>query len=241
MKGRIRIEERLLRCPWAVPARVTPLAPLTKGPGPEQYTSVSLSTDGQCQSPGQVVSSTSHSDTTKKRKQPGVNTSAAPPIQSAASNSRPQGPAGDGAYETSKAKDVGMAFAEPRRCAASVAEPTLNRIFQHMREFRIIRCKTCAYAVVPEQMDGHLKDHHKEISASIRRQIVRGCNEYGRSGASKRRCSVPTCPPPPPFKDSPSMMTGFGVNGKMRGRINVSMSAARAGVFKSTAEISTNG
>jgi Orsellinic acid/F9775 biosynthesis cluster protein D len=47
-----------------------------------------------------------------------------------------------------------------------------NRIFQHLREFRIIQCKTCAYAVVPDQMNGHLRDHHKEISASTRQQIV---------------------------------------------------------------------
>ena len=56
--------------------------------------------------------------------------------------------------------------------AASVAGLTPNRIFQHMGEFRIIRCKTWAYAVVPDQMDRHLKDHHKEIAASIRREIV---------------------------------------------------------------------
>lgn len=114
--------------PWALPARVTPLAPLTKGPGPGQCVSVSLSTDGQCQSPGQVVSSTSHSDTTKKREQPEVGTSAAPPTQSAASNSRPQGPTGDERMRPAKAKDVAVALAEPRWCSIGCrADPRCSR------------------------------------------------------------------------------------------------------------------
>ena len=45
-------------------------------------------------------------------------------------------------------------------------------LFNLGQEFRIIRWKTYVYTVVPDQMDGYLKGHHKEISVSVRRQIV---------------------------------------------------------------------
>jgi hypothetical protein len=98
------------------------LAPLTNGPG--QCASVSMSTDGRCQSPGQVVSSTSHSDMTKERSSPGE-----VPVQHRLHRARSpipdrRGPAG-GEREASKAKDVAVAWAEPRWCSiGGRADPT---------------------------------------------------------------------------------------------------------------------
>lgn len=46
-------------------------------------------------------------------------------------------------------------------------------VFEHLSQYRIIRCKRCRYAVVPKQVERHVKDHHPHINAAQRRQIGR--------------------------------------------------------------------
>lgn len=55
-----------------------------------------------------------------------------------------------------------------RKTAASAFE----RLFIHHVEYRIVRCISCRYAVVPCQLRRHLKDHHSEIKPSERLKIT---------------------------------------------------------------------
>ena len=45
-------------------------------------------------------------------------------------------------------------------------------IFQHMQRYKIIVCKTCAFAVVPQQIDRHLREHHPQVDKEKRSRIV---------------------------------------------------------------------
>ena len=45
-------------------------------------------------------------------------------------------------------------------------------IFQHMQRYKIIVCKRCAFAVVPQQFDRHLREHHPQIDKQNRSRIV---------------------------------------------------------------------
>jgi hypothetical protein len=45
--------------------------------------------------------------------------------------------------------------------------------FEHLTQYRIIRCKSCRYAVVPEQVERHMKDHHPQVVPARRREISR--------------------------------------------------------------------
>ena len=45
-------------------------------------------------------------------------------------------------------------------------------IFQHMQRYKISECKRCAFAVVPQQFDRHLREHHPQIDKQNRSRIV---------------------------------------------------------------------
>ena len=45
-------------------------------------------------------------------------------------------------------------------------------IFQHMQRYKIIVCKTCAFAVVPQQIDRHLREHHPQVDKQKRSRIA---------------------------------------------------------------------
>ena len=45
-------------------------------------------------------------------------------------------------------------------------------IFQHMQTYKIIVCKRCVFAVVPQQIDRHLREHHPQIDKQNRSRIV---------------------------------------------------------------------
>ena len=45
-------------------------------------------------------------------------------------------------------------------------------IFQHMQQYKIIVCKTCAFAVVPQQIDRHLREHHPQVDKQKRSRIA---------------------------------------------------------------------
>ena len=47
-----------------------------------------------------------------------------------------------------------------------------NRIFEHRQEYRIIICKTCGFAVVPQQTASHLKKHHPVFTPTVRKTII---------------------------------------------------------------------
>jgi hypothetical protein len=44
--------------------------------------------------------------------------------------------------------------------------------FHHLDEFRLLVCKACRYAVLRPQLNRHLGDHHKDLSAAHRRAII---------------------------------------------------------------------
>jgi putative NADH-flavin reductase len=47
-----------------------------------------------------------------------------------------------------------------------------HSIFEHLPQFKILRCKSCQYAVVPAQVERHIKDHYLQITAIVRRTIA---------------------------------------------------------------------
>ena len=47
-------------------------------------------------------------------------------------------------------------------------------IFQHMQQYKIIIYKTCAFAVVPQQIDRHLREHHPQMDKHTRRIVATG-------------------------------------------------------------------
>ena len=51
-----------------------------------------------------------------------------------------------------------------------------NRIFTHKPEFKIIICKACRHAVVPQQIQRHLKDNHPRVQPNKRREIANHTN-----------------------------------------------------------------
>jgi len=46
-----------------------------------------------------------------------------------------------------------------------------DKIFEHLTHYRIIRCKSCKYAVVPAQIERHVKDHHPQVVPARRKTI----------------------------------------------------------------------
>ena len=47
-----------------------------------------------------------------------------------------------------------------------------EKLFQHLPEYQVIVCKRCQFAVVPAQVDSHVRSHHKTIPKSERQSIV---------------------------------------------------------------------
>ena len=45
-------------------------------------------------------------------------------------------------------------------------------IFSHMQQYKIIVCKACAFAVVPQQIDRHLREHHPQVDKEKRSRIA---------------------------------------------------------------------
>jgi hypothetical protein len=45
-------------------------------------------------------------------------------------------------------------------------------IFQHMQRYKIVVCKTCAFAVIPQQIDRHLREHHPQVDKQKRSRIA---------------------------------------------------------------------
>lgn len=50
-------------------------------------------------------------------------------------------------------------------------------IFQHIQQYKIIVCRGCAFAVVPQQIDRHLREHHPQVDKQKRSRIA----ETGRA------------------------------------------------------------
>lgn len=48
----------------------------------------------------------------------------------------------------------------------------LQELFIHRPEFGVIICRKCAFAVIPQQVDRHIKDHHPSTKARRRTAIV---------------------------------------------------------------------
>ena len=49
-------------------------------------------------------------------------------------------------------------------------------LFDHMPQYKIIRCKLCQYAVVPQQIQRHVKDHHPQTPKETRKTIAEVCD-----------------------------------------------------------------
>jgi hypothetical protein len=43
--------------------------------------------------------------------------------------------------------------------------------FEHLTQHRIVRCEPCRYAVVPEQVERHMRDHHLQVVPARRKEI----------------------------------------------------------------------
>jgi len=59
------------------------------------------------------------------------------------------------------------------------AQQQFQRFFQVWPEHKIIQCTRCKYAVVPTQIQGHLKDQHKSIAGvDVRKEITKYVREH---------------------------------------------------------------
>jgi hypothetical protein len=47
--------------------------------------------------------------------------------------------------------------------------PDFHTFFEHLPQYKIIRCRSCQYAVVPIQTERHIRDHHPQIPVAVRR------------------------------------------------------------------------
>ena len=47
-----------------------------------------------------------------------------------------------------------------------------EELFTHFPNFRIIVCRDCKFAVVPDQIKAHLNQNHQTLTASTRKNIV---------------------------------------------------------------------
>ncbi len=47
-----------------------------------------------------------------------------------------------------------------------------QEVFQHCPQYRIVVCKICRYAPIPEHVKGHLQKSHKNIAAEKQHRIV---------------------------------------------------------------------
>lgn len=52
-----------------------------------------------------------------------------------------------------------------------------RNVFEHLLQFKIIICELCQYAVVPSQIERHIKDHHPQLTAGVRRKISQAAIE----------------------------------------------------------------
>ena len=52
-----------------------------------------------------------------------------------------------------------------------------DSIFQHIQQYRMVACGSCAFAAVPQQIDRHLRQHHPQTDEQKRSRIA----ETGRT------------------------------------------------------------
>jgi hypothetical protein len=48
-----------------------------------------------------------------------------------------------------------------------------DSIFRHMTTHKIIVCRTCKFAVVPGQIERHLREHHPHVEKEKRNRVVK--------------------------------------------------------------------
>ena len=66
-----------------------------------------------------------------------------------------------------------------------------EEVFKHMPEFRIIVCRTCQFAVVPDQVYTHLQKRHPKMSTSLRRSIAATCRDLSDVARSAEEVVLP--------------------------------------------------
>jgi len=81
-------------------------------------------------------------------------------------------------------------------------------IFQHMQEYKIIVCNRCVFALVPQQIDRHLREHHPQIDKQNRSRIVERARTLEAVAHNKEDVEYPQAGEEPVeglevFKDGP--------------------------------------
>jgi hypothetical protein len=56
---------------------------------------------------------------------------------------------------------------------------TLQDLFEHNRQLRIIVCKSCSIAIPPRHIAAHLRAHHPKTPVEVRLKIAEATHTHG--------------------------------------------------------------
>ena len=112
-------------------------------------------------------------------------------------------------------------------------------IFQHIQKYKIIVCERCAFAVVPQQIDRHLREHHPRIDKQNRSRIVERVRTLEAVAHNKEDVEYPQVGEEPVeglevFKDGCSVWDN-------KTAIRANMCAERRLVYRSTVDWNMDG
>ena len=88
-----------------------------------------------------------------------------------------------------------------------------NRIFLSYDEYRIIVCTICQFAVVPSQIDQHLKKHHSRLTHQQRRNVAQKVQSLPQLALVEADVIYPR-PNQPPINTLPVFFDGLKCTGK---------------------------
>lgn len=90
-----------------------------------------------------------------------------------------------------------------------------NRIFLSYDEYRIIVCTICQFAVVPSQIDQHLKKHHSRLTHQQRRNVAQEVQSLPQLALVESDVIYPR-PDHPPINTLPVFFDGLKCTGKLQ-------------------------
>ena len=86
--------------------------------------------------------------------------------------------------------------------------------FQHYPQYRVIICKQCQYAVVPVQMQRHLREHHSRLSVQQRNGMIAKVQSLPDLASTMAEVIYPT-PRSDPIPELPVFHDGLRCVGRL--------------------------
>jgi hypothetical protein len=66
-----------------------------------------------------------------------------------------------------------------------------QKVFEQWHEYRVIYCRSCRYCTPPNQVRGHLQEHHAHITPTIREQIIQVVNSINNIAQQPEEVQYP--------------------------------------------------